>query len=241
MGYLLPLSFPVLFLQTCVAGRARTLLSSTCGTQQDGLSHCSSKLSCWRGVLRSCEDYMPLVTVKNSRRTKMNIYWVYSYSITTPSDGYASAHESSHQPCYVLWTHAQVLQSCSLLWSARLRSARLPCPWDYPSENTGVGCHFLLQGIFPTQGSNPSLLRLLHWQVNSLPLSHLGNPILYIIFILLRKTEGWERFVCFQTSLCFFHYFLWPLKLLLSEKVGLEMRKNKTLRSLRRGMGGADF
>ena len=32
----------------------------------------------------------------------------------------------------------------------------------------GVGCHFLLQGIFPTQGLNPCLLNLLHWQVGSL-------------------------------------------------------------------------
>ena len=28
---------------------------------------------------------------------------------------------------------------------------RLPHPWDSPGKNTGVGCHFLLQGIFPTQ------------------------------------------------------------------------------------------
>ena len=34
-----------------------------------------------------------------------------------------------------------------------------------PGMNTGVGCHFLLQGIFPTQGSN---LHFLHWQVDSL-------------------------------------------------------------------------
>ena len=40
---------------------------------------------------------------------------------------------------------------------ARL-SMRLQCPWDSPGKNTGVGCHFLLQGIFPTQGSNPGLL-----------------------------------------------------------------------------------
>ena len=32
------------------------------------------------------------------------------------------------------------------------------CPWDSPGTNTGVGCHFLLQRIFPTQGSNPCLL-----------------------------------------------------------------------------------
>ena len=35
---------------------------------------------------------------------------------------------------------------------------RLLCPWDFPSKNTGVGCHFLLQEIFPTQGLNPGLL-----------------------------------------------------------------------------------
>ena len=34
----------------------------------------------------------------------------------------------------------------------------LLCPWDSPGKNTGVGCYFLLQGIFPTQGSNPGLL-----------------------------------------------------------------------------------
>ena len=38
-----------------------------------------------------------------------------------------------------------------------------------PSKNTGAGCHALLQGIFSTQGSNPHLLCLLHWQVGSLP------------------------------------------------------------------------
>ena len=34
--------------------------------------------------------------------------------------------------------------------------AGLLCLWDYPSKNTGVGCRFLLQGIFPTQGSDPT-------------------------------------------------------------------------------------
>ena len=37
------------------------------------------------------------------------------------------------------------------------------CPWDSPGQSTGVGCHFLLQEIFPTQGSNPRLLCLLYW------------------------------------------------------------------------------
>ena len=48
---------------------------------------------------------------------------------------------------------------------------------DSPGIYTGVGCHFLLQGIFPTQGSNPPLLRVLHWQAGSLPLRHLGSAL----------------------------------------------------------------
>ena len=43
----------------------------------------------------------------------------------------------------------------------------------FPGKNTAVGCHSLFQCIFLTQGSNPCLR---HWQVDSLPLSHLGSP-----------------------------------------------------------------
>ena len=43
-----------------------------------------------------------------------------------------------------------------------LKPARLLCPRDSPGKNTGVGCRAFLQGIFPTQGSNPHLLCLLH-------------------------------------------------------------------------------
>ena len=49
------------------------------------------------------------------------------------------------------------------------KPARLLCPWDYPGMNTEVGCRFLL-GIFPTQGFEPHLLYLWHWQGDSLSL-----------------------------------------------------------------------
>ena len=58
----------------------------------------------------------------------------------------------------------------------RRQPTRLPHPWDSPGKNTGVGCHALLQGIFLTQGSNPRLLCLLHWQVGSLPLTPPRKP-----------------------------------------------------------------
>ena len=50
------------------------------------------------------------------------------------------------------------------------------CPWDSPGKNVRVGCHALLQRIFPTQESNPRLLSLLHWQAESLPLAPPGKP-----------------------------------------------------------------
>ena len=62
----------------------------------------------------------------------------------------------------------------------RLWPVRLLCLWDSPGKNTAVGCHFLLQGIFLTQGLN---LQVLHWQIDSLPLSHLGS----------RGGPGWGR------------------------------------------------
>ena len=49
---------------------------------------------------------------------------------------------------------------------------------DSPGKNTGVGCHALFQGIFPTQGLNPCLFCLLHWQVSSLPLVLPRDPIM---------------------------------------------------------------
>ena len=57
------------------------------------------------------------------------------------------------------------------LWTV---ARQAPLSWDFPGKNTGVGCHFLLQRILLTQGSNPGLL---HWQVKSLLLSHQGSPL----------------------------------------------------------------
>ena len=55
-------------------------------------------------------------------------------------------------------------------WTAALHARY---PWDLPGKKP-EWCHFPLQGVFLTQGLNPHLL---HWQVDSLPLRHLGSPI----------------------------------------------------------------
>ena len=69
----------------------------------------------------------------------------------------------------------------SYVWLFRfhgLKLTRFLYPWDFPGKNTGEGCHFFLQQIFLTKGSNPCLLHLLHWQVDSLPVSHLRRKLL---------------------------------------------------------------
>ena len=48
----------------------------------------------------------------------------------------------------------QLLSCAGLLRLHGLQPTRLLCPWNFPGKNTGVGCYFLLQGIFLTQGSN---------------------------------------------------------------------------------------
>ena len=94
-------------------------------------------------------------------------------------------------PCSVM------LDTLRPLW---LQLARFLSPWNISNKNTGVGCHFLLPVIFPTQGSNPHFLHLLYWQADSLPLSHLGNPIiqyyhtfcLFILFMGFSRQEYWS-------------------------------------------------
>ena len=76
---------------------------------------------------------------------------------------------------YCVLSHAVVSNS---LPPHGLQSTRLLCPWNFPGKNTHVGCHSLLQGMVLTQGLNPGLL---HWQADSLPLSHQGSLCLYTL------------------------------------------------------------
>ena len=82
----------------------------------------------------------------------------------------AGALNAVQRSCVCVLWHSVLFDSLQLYG---LQPTRLLCPWDFPGSSTGVGCHFLLQGIFLTQGSNSHLL---HWQVHSLSPSHLGIP-----------------------------------------------------------------
>ena len=83
---------------------------------------------------------------------------------------------------------------------------------SFPGKNTGVGCHFLLQGIFMTQGLNPHLLCLLHWQASSLPPAPPGKPwkAPAIISIKCHVPSSSSAF-CNQVFVCPFIHYLTPL------------------------------
>ena len=88
------------------------------------------------------------------------------------------------------------------LWPHGLQPARLLCLRNSPGKNTGVGCRALLQVIFPTQGLKLSLLHLLHWQADSLPLVPPGwgkpdaAPITLSIIYLFALALLWWGKVC---------------------------------------------
>ena len=96
--------------------------------------------------------------------------------------------EKSQQP-HPDKKESEVAQSCPTLWDPM--DCSLPgssVHGDFPGKNTGVGCHFLRQGIFPTQGSNPGLLRCRQTLYH---LSQQGSPK---PDILTRATSDFQSF-----------------------------------------------
>ena len=71
------------------------------------------------------------------------------------------------------WWWCLITKPCPTLWTPWTVTHRTPLCLGFPRQNNGVDHHSFLQGIFPSQGSNPWLL---HWQEVSLPLNHQGSP-----------------------------------------------------------------
>ena len=86
-----------------------------------------------------------------------------------------------------------VAQSCLTLLPHGLLAVMLLCPWNFPGKNTGVGCHFVPKGIFPTQGLNLRGLYLLHWQVYSLLLHYLESQNVSLCNIILKELSICEK------------------------------------------------
>ena len=95
---------------------------------------------------------------------------------------------------FILWSSLPLFVSCLVVFCCRLvlsrvrlfvtlwtRACQSPLSMEFLAKNTVVGCHFLRQRIFLTQGSNSCLL---HWQADSLPLRYQGSSWLYFRAVL---------------------------------------------------------
>ena len=103
-----------------------------------------------------------------------------------------------NKPCVLYMLTYACMFGCVLsLQPHGLQHARLLCPWNFPGRNTGVDCHFLPQGIFPTQGSNTHLLCLQNWQADYLPL----RPKPLTVWITTNCGKNFKRQE-YQTTCC---------------------------------------
>ena len=101
-----------------------------------------------------------------------------------------TAHANlERNPSLTPWKRSES-ESCSVV-SDSLRPQGLYSPWNSPSHNTLVGSFSLLQGIFPTQGSNPGLP---HRRPSLYQLSHKGSPrILEWVTYPFSSRSSWPR------------------------------------------------
>ena len=125
------------------------------------IGHLHSKILATGPSLRSAD---PLQGFSKNPRHSLKKYevWVQNLILFLP-----------HWVCACMLTLFSHVQLFATLWTV---ACQAHCPWDSPGKNTGVGWHFLLQGIFLTQGIKPASPVSPALQADSLPLSHQGSP-----------------------------------------------------------------
>ena len=140
------------------------------------ISYQMKKLTaCWPIVCRSQTGWRQKLTIVTQNITLLPHHQPIKELHTAPNAPWDSL------PHTITLSHCPGLSHIWLFRTPWMVARQAPLSMGFPSKNTEVDCRFLLYGIFPTQGSNLGLLHLLHWQVDSLPLSHLGSPWLYTL------------------------------------------------------------
>ena len=111
--------------------------------------------------------------------------------------------ETTQRPSPNEW-NACMLSHLSWVWlfaTPWTAACQARYPRDPPGKSTGVGSHFLLQGIFLTQGLNPCILCHLHWQAGSLPRAPPGKAhklwhIHTVQYLLFKQKKEWSSDTC---------------------------------------------
>ena len=108
-------------------------------------------------IQQSTPGYM----TEENKNTNLNRYM---YSQHSQQHSLQQSRQGSNLNVHQQMNKGDVVCVCQLLSRVQLFetlwtvAARLLCPWTSPGKDTGVGCHYLLQGIFLTQTSKPGLL-----------------------------------------------------------------------------------
>ena len=124
--------------------------------------------------------------------------------------------------CFLLFCHClQLFIYILYVWVSRsvvpgslqprgLQRTRLLCPWNSPGKNTGVGCRFLLQEIFPTQRSNLDFMhcRQILYHLSHLPCNiHIRSSHIKLPFVYIKNGQYWQ-FQTIQPNICVYVYVL---------------------------------
>ena len=141
--------------------------------------------------IHSILDLLPILVTTEQWVEFLEVYHRFSFVIY-----FIHSNTSSFKFQSIFCCHFQVLVASIMSDSLRsygMQPSRLLCSWDFQGKNSRVGCHFLLQGIFLTQGLNPGFLycRLILYH-----LSHQG--CLNIFKDSAKFREELERLVAFH-------------------------------------------
>ena len=114
-------------------------------------------------------------------------FWCLSYPIY---GNFVVTAQSETISQYTILPYVLFIQSLSCVWLCDPWTiACLFCPWNFPGKNAGVGCHFLRQGILPTQRLNPGLLIscIGRWILYH----HLGSPNIHRLLYINIDNQQW--------------------------------------------------
>ena len=139
---------PILKSSRCRAGESMAL----CGYMKCG------------GVMESFILKKRAISRKNSHTYNSPVYWctftgLYIHTVVQPSSQ---------------WILEQFIISRRKPYPLATQTTRFLCPWDFPDNNTELGFHSLLQGIFLTQGLNPPLQQILYCRITGGNSSYAG-------------------------------------------------------------------
>ena len=134
--------------------------------------------------IKNCWKHVRLTQKEQTRNTCQQIPFLFKYLTLSMVDLFLPIVPFGADACVCVCVCVCAcmclsvrMLSCVLLsltpWTVACQAI---CLWNFSGKNTGVGYHFLLQGIVPTQGLNLNLLCLLHWQVDSLLLESPEKP-----------------------------------------------------------------